>query len=67
MKKNVISRKLLPAQFPLSSYAVIWLLLDRFKVSDIWLGVYWTIVILSVISFIISIGKEKEVNLSELP
>lgn len=57
MKRKVIAFKYLPSRLPITFSILVWLLLDRFKPTDLWTGatycflvVLWIICIFGVFS-----------------
>ena len=42
---KVVSYQYLPVRFPLAGTILLWLFVDRLGPSEIWWGVFWTLII----------------------
>lgn len=62
MENKVVSRKNLPSSLPILTTAVIYLLLDKFHVSDVIWGAFGVIVVLMWVGALVSITKQNQVN-----
>lgn len=62
-KRKVVSGKNLPSRFPIKTTAIVFILVDRFGIDGVWLGVIITILVVLWIIMIYVVLTQEQVEI----